>query len=244
MINRACTFYIVHIKLFIKEIIDFTRQHSTVIKVTVPITAALICIAYIPNIDDSFRNNLLAEVMGSGLLAAIITYTFFRLQNKNEFNARKIRAELLYKKIVLPDFQEIISDFYSTSWDIGLDYRFYVDSSRINPLFASYTKHLGKVIDSQIKRIVREVHHSNNIGQAYDTTVFMFVRAKLYTKPSTDIQILKYLNLQSPPNHANQIISIMKNDTIFSGQILSMLGLKSAADTLIGEIARMNEIRD
>lgn len=96
--------------------------------------------------DNTLRDNITAEIIGSGIFAGFITYLFFRLQNASEYEASKIKAESYYNKKALPDFKEIFEDQSGRGWSLNLGYDFYLSSSVTNNLFKTYEENLDIVI--------------------------------------------------------------------------------------------------
>lgn len=101
------------------------------------------------SIDQNLKYSLIAEIVGSGIVAALISYFFFELQNANEYEASKNRAESYYKKKALPDVQEVFETEQSIAWSIDLGKDFYLSASLINPLHQAYEANFDVVVDYQ-----------------------------------------------------------------------------------------------
>jgi hypothetical protein len=141
-------------KQFAKAKTFFTKKRQLKRAQKSLVLIALICAASVLfvnwlGIDQNLKYSVIAEIIGSGIVAGLISYFFFELQNANEYEASKNRAESYYKKKALPDIQEVFESEQSISWSINLGKEFYLSASLINPLYNAYEENLDVVIDYQ-----------------------------------------------------------------------------------------------
>jgi hypothetical protein len=135
-------------KAFLTKRRSLNRAQRSLILIALICAASIILVNWL-GIDQNLKYSLIAEIVGSGIVAGLISYFFFELQNANEYEASKNRAEAYYKKKALPDIQEVFETEQSISWSIDLGKDFYLSASLINPLYKAYEENLDVVIDYQ-----------------------------------------------------------------------------------------------
>lgn len=99
--------------------------------------------------NDNLSNNLYSEIIGSGIIACVVSILLLRLQNDDINKSNKSKAEQYFHKVVLPDIKEVFDEEINNGWELELNEEFYLSSTVSNKLYDIYKKNLDSVINFQ-----------------------------------------------------------------------------------------------
>ena len=106
----------------------------------------LIALVFVSSLDYTFKEQLIVEFIGSGLMAAIVSGFFFFVQETGEYQAKKQKSDNFLTYELIPTFKESISRGKSL-WMIDSGKEFFFDSSFINPFFDLINKDINEIRD-------------------------------------------------------------------------------------------------
>ncbi len=192
--------------------------------------------------NSQLRDNLIAEIVGGGILASVITAVFFYLQEADEHHANKRKAESFYHDRLVLDIRESF-DRNKSPWNFSGLQKFYFDDSRINSLYDIYEKNFSDINNFQayfpanklisvFNELYRLTRKGYVLAEKLEGEIYQLVRAehhkrqlisandfssKAYIKGKlfaniSDDVILKYLEWQTIPERIPQILEIAKKN--------------------------------
>lgn len=196
-----------------------------------------------------YKDGLIPEIIGSGILGFIITLAAFFLQETAEVTDNKNKSKSNFENKVLVKIREI-KNKEKEAWTIGSRERFYFCNSFLNYLYDIYDANYTEVndyinyfpqdnfavafkvycqklregylfteqLDSYLKKIVRDFHHTKEVQSYNDGNAFEFLRIKLFTG-IRDEETIKYLNLQKVPENYLELYNLTKDDEIINNLI-------------------------
>ena len=205
-------------------------------------TISIVIILNVP-INESLKDGIVAEIVGGGILGAMVAGIFFYLQESNEFQASKSKAESFFNNNLLADIAEV-SERGASIWNLSGLNKFYFDGSFINPLFDVYqTNHLSindfsayfpeNPLIKEYNQFYKLARKGYVLGEKLENIIRQHVRAEhhkqnliaandhttmMYIKAKLfadlpDADIIKHLEWQTVPDRATTMLAQFKGDT-------------------------------
>lgn len=212
-------------------------------------------ILYVP-ISESLKDGIVAEIIGGGILGAIVAGIFFYLQESNEFQASKNKAEAFFNNNLLADITEV-SERGVSIWNLSGLNKFYFDGSFINPLFDVYqTNHISindfsayfpeNSLINEYNQFYKLARKGFVLGEKLENIIRQHVRAEhhkqnliaandhttiMYIKGKLfanlpDVDLIKHLEWQAVPNRATSMLNQFESDTNVKEIIEELKGIR------------------
>lgn len=210
--------------------------------------------------QTNLRDGLIAEIVGGGIIGAIVAGTLFYLQESDEYQTNKKEAISFYEDKLLLDINEVF-DRSPSPYNFSGIHKFYYDHSRINSLYDVYESNFKEINNytayypenSLVKTFndfYREARKGYVLGEKLEGAIYQIVRsenhkrqlidandprAQAYLKGSlfaemSDTDVMRYLDWQSVPGHIPQIVEVFNKNT----QAKELLGeVKTARKNLL-----------
>lgn len=201
-----------------------------------------IVIIFISPISEQLKDGIVSEIVGGGILGAIVAGIFFYLQESSEFQASKNKAESFFNNNLLMDIEEV-AERGASIWNLSGLNKFYFDDSSINPIFDVYqTNYLsindfsayfpenilikeynyfyksarkGYVLGEKLENIIRQ--HVRTEHHKQNLIVASDYTTVMYIKGKLfanlpDADLVKHLEWQAVPERASKMLEQFNND--------------------------------
>lgn len=217
-------------------------------------------------ISGQLKDGIISEIMGGGILGAIVAGVFFYLGESNEFQINKKKAITAFQSNVLLDIKEVI-ERGPTIWNLSGANKFYFDGSMINSFFDMYSKNLGIIDDyfsyfpkDPLVNLLRDFYITTRkgylLGERLENLFRQLVRKKHHEKglirandgPMVafirakmyanlpDTELLKHLEWASIPDRANEILQELKINEEITNLINEVKQIRQQAMDTIAKI--------
>jgi hypothetical protein len=201
-----------------------------------------IFVTYLLPIPISLKDGITAEIIGGGVLGAIVAGIFFYLEESSEYQIGKTKSLSFVNNKLLLDIKEV-SDRDPSAWNLGGRNKFYFDSSYINSLFDVYQANFAAINDytayfpkdtliTKYTEFYKQVRKGYVLGEKLENRIRQFVRAEhhklnvdsindefmlMYIKGRifttiTDSGLIKHLDWKSVPVRAQILVKELNNN--------------------------------
>lgn len=193
-------------------------------------------------ITEQLRDGIIAEIIGGGILGAIVAGIFFYLEETNEYQASRNKAEAFFNNKLLMDIEEV-AERGPSIWNLSGLNKFYFDGTSINPLFDVYQTNYLSINDfsayfpdnlliREYNEFYRTIRSGYVLGEKLENIIRQHVRAEhhkqnliaandntavMYIKGKIfanlpDADLIKHLEWQSVPERATKMLGYFSND--------------------------------
>lgn len=193
-------------------------------------------------LSDSFKEIVIAEIIGSGMIAVVIAAFSFYLQESKEYRANKQKSVSFLVNKLLPEIEEAI-ERGNTQWNLSGENKFYFDNSIINPLFDVYQSNFTLINDysayypsneltSAYGEFYRLTRKGYVFGEKLNNIIYQIVRTEHYKRKVDALNdftmrsyvkaklfanfssesINKYLEWDTAPERAEEILKTASGD--------------------------------
>jgi len=193
-------------------------------------------------ISEQLKDGIIAEIVGGGILGAIVAGIFFYLEESNEYQASKNKAKAFFDNQLLMDIGEV-AERGPSIWNLSGRNKFYFDGSSINSLFDVYqTNHLSindfsayfpnHELIKEYNAFYKLARNGYVLGEKLENIIMQHVRSEhhklnlisandsttiMYVKGRIfanlpDVDLIKHLEWQSVPERAIKMVEQFNGD--------------------------------
>lgn len=219
--------------------------------------------------NTQLRDNLIAEIVGGGILGSIVAGFFFYLQESGEYQTSKKKAVSYYEDKLILDINEVFDRSPSPFNFSGL-HKFYFDGSRINALFDVYESNFKDInnytayypenqLVNTFKVFYKEARKGYVLGEKLEGVIYQIIRREHHKRQvnnlndargqgylkghlfasMNDADIIKYLDMSSVPERMSEIVVAFQDD---SQAVQLLTEVKTAKKNLLKREAEIENI--
>ena len=227
-----------------------------ILSIIIICSVSIVIILIVP-FSNSFKDGVIAEIIGGGILGTIVAGVFYYLEESDEYQANKSKALSFYMNKLLLDINEA-KERGPSIWNLSGLNKFYFDGSHINPLFDVYQSNFNLINDfaayfpknkliKKYNEFYKLTRKGYVLGEKLENLIRQYVRTehhKLDLISASDISMVMFLKgkLSANLSEAELIKHIGWNTVPKKAiQFTNQLGSNPTAKNLLKDI---NEIRN
>ncbi|NCN59002.1 hypothetical protein COW99_03090 [Candidatus Roizmanbacteria bacterium CG22_combo_CG10-13_8_21_14_all_38_20] len=231
---------------------------------------AIVVINLCTSLSQSLKDGITAEIVGGGIVGGIVAAVFFYLQESDEYQASKMKANSFFEQKLLLDIQEAM-DRGPSLWNLSGANKFYFDGSLVNPLYDIYQSNFDQInnhhayfskneLINKFDEFYKTTRKGYVLGEKMENLVYQNVRSDHHKRglisandPATssyirgklfadmsDEELCKYLEWQSVPERAIELYKTFEK----SKDVINLISeIKEIRETLITQIEEIKELR-
>lgn len=216
--------------------------------------------------DRSLRDNLIAAIVGSGLIGIVVGAVLLSFKETGEFEASKNKANLFYETKLLLDLREAI-DLGPTPFILGQGPEFYFNGNLINAVYQVAENNLEAIsnylayfpdnlVVDQLRKVYLLYRRATVLAKKLDDGLYQIVRehhheneidsfndnnTKSYIKSKIitelpDSELERHLDWTSIPKSASQALKLVIDNIDIQEQISGVKELRDHLLLLVGEL--------